>query len=83
MIRQGTALQSPPLETRLSPGVRFGCGGLLAASLFVLAGCGAQGDDDGFVLGLINKYGDQAQTALDKLDAARNRLKKLVGRNAG
>jgi len=42
-----------------------------------------QGDDDGLVLGLINKYGDQAQTALDKLDAARNRLKKLVGRNAG
>ena len=42
-----------------------------------------QGDDDGFVLGLINKYGDQAQTALDTLDAARNRLKKLVGRNAG
>ena len=42
-----------------------------------------QGDDDGFVLGLINKYGDQAQAALDKLDAARDRLKKLVGRNPG
>ena len=42
-----------------------------------------QDDDDGFVLGLINKYGDQAQTALDKLDAAKDRLKKLVGRNPG
>ena len=42
-----------------------------------------QGDDDGLILGLINKYGDQAQAALDKLDAARDRLKKLVGRNPG
>ena len=42
-----------------------------------------QDDDDGFILGLINKYGDQAQTALDKLDAAKDRLKKLVGRNPG
>ena len=42
-----------------------------------------QDDDDGFVLGLINKYGDQAQSALDKLDAAKDRLKKLVGRNPG
>jgi len=42
-----------------------------------------EGDDDGFVLGLINKYGDQAQSALDALDAAKERLKKLVGRNPG
>ena len=42
-----------------------------------------EGDDDGFVLGLINKYGDQAQSALDMLDAAKGRLKKLVGRNPG
>ena len=37
-----------------------------------------QGDDDGLILGLINKYGDQAQAALDKLDAARDRLKSWL-----
>jgi len=42
-----------------------------------------QDDDDGVILGLINKYGDQAQVALDKLDAAKDRLKKIVGRNPG
>ena len=40
-------------------------------------------EGDGFVLGLLNKYGDQAQAALDRLDAAKDRLRKLVGRNPG
>jgi glutamate/tyrosine decarboxylase-like PLP-dependent enzyme len=40
-------------------------------------------DDDGFVLGLIHKYGDQAQQALDRFDAAKGRLRRLIGRNPG
>ncbi len=40
-------------------------------------------DGDGLVLGLINKYGDQAQAVLDRFDAAKDRLRKLVGRNPG
>jgi sphinganine-1-phosphate aldolase len=40
-------------------------------------------DKDGFILGLVNKYGDQAQLALDKLDAAKTRMRKIIGRNPG
>jgi sphinganine-1-phosphate aldolase len=34
------------------------------------------GDDDGFILKAINKYGDRAMAALDKLEALRNTFRK-------
>ena len=38
------------------------------------------GEDDGWVLGLINKYGDQAQTVMDQVGGVKRKMSQWIGK---